>query len=497
MNLLLDFLKTRRSVRWLSHLLGILAGAGILGFAGETWSLAGQKAGAAVVVVLVLEVLVSLGDAKQRRLKRIAPDCFPLKNLGSADRDFVQRTLARSPQAAFWRTAGVWVLALFGMGLLGAHGPLYRDAMFVSLAAPIAALTAGWGGHLTLKRVLPFFYFEEDYAKNLGVWLPSLALRLRRSVVAPVVVVVLPLLAAFGLALPLSLPALVWIAAWGVATGLGAMWVLDSLAIEPITHLNEALRRFGHGDLQALLDVTSGDEIGHATEAYNKTLRAVDKRFFVLENFGHSVAPGKSDALFEGGLRLDGEKRAVALMEVAWHNAGASTKALEAPLQLSTLNRFYEAVQDAVEKAQGGVLHLGEGRVLAIWGAPLADEQPVNGALAAAWSLQATLKVWANQQRLRGGEAPQWGLGVSTGQATVGLVGPKHKQRYSVLGGPADEVQALAQRGGGPWLDERSAAAAKAPFAVQISQTGPQLIAGPEPEAPSAEALGFSPGSKL
>ena len=47
MNLLLDFLKTRRSVRWLAHLLGILAGAGLLGFVGESWGLAGEKAGAA------------------------------------------------------------------------------------------------------------------------------------------------------------------------------------------------------------------------------------------------------------------------------------------------------------------------------------------------------------------------------------------------------------------------------------------------------------------
>ncbi len=272
---------------------------------------------------------------------------------------------------------------------------------------------------------------------------------------------------------------------------------MDSLALEPVAHLKEALRRFGQGDLQALLDVTSGDELGHATETYNKALRAVDRRFFVLEHFGHSVAPGKSEAVFEGGLRLDGEKRAVALLECVWHNAGAATKALEAPLQLSTLNRFYEAVQDAVDKAQGSVLFAGEGRVLAIWGAPLADEQPVQGALAAAWSLQAALKVWANQQRLRGGEVTTWGLGISTGQATVGLLGPRHRQRYGVLGGPVDEAQMLARREGGPWLDERSAAAAKAPFAVQISGDGPQLIAGPEPEVPNPADLGFNPGERL
>jgi hypothetical protein len=79
----------------------------------------------------------------------------------------------------------------------------------------------------------------------------------------------------------------------------------------------------------------------------------------------------------------------------------------------------------------------------------------------------------------------------------VGLVGPKGRQRYSVLSGPVSEVRGLAQREAGPWLDERSAGAAKAPFAVQILELGAQLIAGPEPEPPSAADLGFSPGEKL
>jgi len=245
------------------------------------------------------------------------------------------------------------------------------------------------------------------------------------------------------------------------------------------------------------LDVTSGDELGHATETYNKTLRAVDRRFFVLENFGHSVLPAKSEALFEGGVRLDGELRPVAVLECAWHNIDAVTKGLEAPQRLSAMNRFYEIVQDAVDKAHGAVLDLGEGRVLACWGAPLVDERAVQGALAAAWSLQAQLKVWASQQRLRGGDAVQWGLGVASGQATVGLLGPRGRQRYSVLGGPVSEVQGLARREAGPWVDERSAGSARAPFAVQITVQGPLLCAGPEPEAPSAADLGFSPGERL
>jgi adenylate cyclase len=296
---------------------------------------------------------------------------------------------------------------------------------------------------------------------------------------------------------PLGIMTLLWIAAWGCIAIAGTAWTLESLVAEPIEDLQQALHRFGQGDLQALLDVTSGDEVGHATETYNKTLRAVDRRFFVLERFGHAVAPAKSEQLFEGGLRLDGELRAIAVLECSWHNVDAATKGQEPVARLATLNRFYETVQDAVDKAQGAVLQAGEGRVLAVWGAPLADEQAVQGALAAAWTLKSTLKVWASQQFLRGGSAVHWGLGLASGQATVGLVGPKGRQRYTVLGGPVSEVRGLAQREGGPWIDERSAGAARQPFAVQILAEGAQLVAGPEPEGPSAADLGFTPGERL
>jgi len=111
--------------------------------------------------------------------------------------------------------------------------------------------------------------------------------------------------------------------------------------------------------------------------------------------------------------------------------------------------------------------------------------------------LQAQLKVWASQHRLRGGETPHWGLAVASGQATVGLVGPRDRQHYAVLGGPVTEVHGLAARLGGPWVDERSAGAARAPFAVQVTSEGSLLCAGPEPAQPHPADLGFSPGERL
>jgi adenylate cyclase len=497
LNLLLDFLKSRRSLRWLGHLTGLLAGAGLLLWLDVAWPEALQGAARFAGLLLGLEICLSLLDFQQRRLKHLAPTCFPLKNMEAKDRAFVQASLAHMPSAVLRRSALAWVLAFAGVLWLPSGPALFADAMLLSLALPVSALVQALGAELLLKRVLPFFYFDEDYAKNLRRWLPGLGARFRGGLLMPLTVALAPLAAAFALGQPLGAAALLWIGAWAFFVALGGAWAWGSLVVEPLEHLQEALRRFGKGDLQALLDVTSGDELGHATETYNKTLRAVDRRLFVLENFGHAVLPAKSEALFEGGVRLDGELRPVAVLECAWHNLDAATASLDAPAKFATMNRFYEVVQDAVDKAHGSVLVLGQGRVLACWGAPLADEAAVQGALAAAWSLQAQLKVWASQQRLRGSVQPLWGLGVASGQATVGLLGPRGRQRYSVLGGPVAEVQRLAQREAGPWVDERSAGAARAPFAVQIGVQGPLLCAGPEPAAPSAADLGFKPGERL
>jgi class 3 adenylate cyclase len=500
LNILLDSLRSRLSFRWLGHGLGLLAGAVFLLCLGEAPRAVLGLALLLVFGLSLFEVCAGLLDRPKRRLIRLAPDCFPLKNLAEDDRAFVQETLARFPSGAGRRAAAAWAFALLAVSLgYGSHPlqPLAADVLFVSLALPVSWLAQSLGNEAMLKRVLPFFYFEENYAQQFGRWLPKQGARLRGDLLAPLAMVFAPLLAAFVLAEPLSLASLGWLALVAVGAALSLAWAWTVLAIEPLQDLQEALQRLGRGDFQSMLDVTGGDELGHATETFNKTARAVDRRLFVVENFGHSVPPAKSEALFEGGLKLDGELRPVAVLAATWHGAEAATAPLEPRERLAALNRFYETVQDAVDKQHGHTLELGGGRLLAFWGAPLPAEggNAVNAALAAAWTLQAALPVFAQQQQLRHRLDVSWGLGVSSGQALSGLAGPKNRQRYQVLGGPVDEVRRLAAQPGGAWVDERSAAAAQTPFAVQIAAQGAQLIAGPAAEGPAS--LDFTPGARL
>jgi hypothetical protein len=498
MNIVLDSLRSVRNLRALAHAAGLLAylGLALQGVGGAwAWLAAVQM----LAALLLVEGTFSLLDGKARRLRRLAPGAFPFKKMDAAERAFLQDALGSLPRRGCFRSLAAWTLAAFVLGW-GAGLRWEGAALLFCAGAPLAAAIQGWGAAVLLRRVLPFFYFEdyEGYARGLSRWIPVLGVRVLRASLAPLGVALAPLalLAALGSAIPLGV--LAWQALLGLTLALGQRAALRSLLAEPLRDLAEALRRLSQGDLQALLDVTDGGELGEATEAHNRALRAVDRRLFLLEKFGLAVPPGRSEGVLDN-LRLDGEWRPVAVLSARWNNAEAALRGSEPPLRLKALSRFYEAVQDAVDRAQGSTFRLDDGAVLAVWGAPYGPEGVPSGALAAAWDLQRLLPVLASQFRSRDGLHLEWGLGVASGQACTGLAGPYGRERYGVHGGPVVEAQALAARGGGAWLDERSAAKATAPFGTQVDSQGIRLVQGPEASLSGLGpgSLGFQPGERL
>jgi adenylate cyclase len=180
--------------------------------------------------------------------------------------------------------------------------------------------------------------------------------------------------------------------------------------------------------------VTSGDAVGVATGRFNKAVRKTDRRFFVREHFGHLVNGDKSEQLFEGGLKLDGEEREVAV--IACRLGGEK-------ITLAAFNKFCAVVVDCVEKHGGGIDQVSHGLVVALFNAPLKIENAENEAREAANEIKERLAVFVAQQKMQAGLSLQFGLGFTYGKALLGLLGPKGKQRYSALGTVADE--ALAQ----------------------------------------------------
>jgi adenylate cyclase len=277
------------------------------------------------------------------------------------------------------------------------------------------------------RRVAPFYYFEGDTPEALSRHMPSLRRRQILWMSAPALML-LPCLAMLN---PASAGGLAWCLLLAAAFVVAGLRLFNDIVVSPLEDLGQAAGRLGEGDYSALLDVTSGDALGVATNRFNKALRKTDRRFFVREHFGHMVSPDKSEALFEGGLKLDGEEREVAVLCCRIGGTG---------LNLPVFNKFCTLVVECVEKHGGGIDEVSHGLVTAIFNAPLTIANPEGEAIQAAQEIKERLAVFQSQQRMQAGLSLDCNLGLAYGQAILGLVGPKGRQRYTALGPVPEEA---------------------------------------------------------
>ena len=100
------------------------------------------------------------------------------------------------------------------------------------------------------------------------------------------------------------------------ATGVGALatLVLGLLVLRrltrPIALLTGGVSRVAAGDLSQPLPVTSRDEVGRLTRAFNTMLEGLRQRDFIRSAFGRYVSPEVAQAILESpeGLRFGGHQ---------------------------------------------------------------------------------------------------------------------------------------------------------------------------------------------
>lgn len=203
---------------------------------------------------------------------------------------------------------------------------------------------------------------------------------------------------------------------------------MDDLVIAPLKDLEMALGRFGEGDYSGLLDVSSGDLVGILSSRFNKTMRKTDMRFFVKERFGSMLPESKNEALLEGGVKLDGEERELAVLACRLEGE---------KLSLSVFNKFCQAVLEVVEPRGAALDEISPGQIVCLLNAPLTLDNVEALGLELAEALKRRLEVFCSQQRMQNGLELRARVGFAFGKSFLGLLGPKGRQRYGALDGAA------------------------------------------------------------
>lgn len=157
------------------------------------------------------------------------------------------------------------------------------------------------------------------------------------------------------------------------------------------------------------------------------------------------------DVLLESpdGLRLGGKIQPVTILFADIRGFTSMAEKSHPELIVDVLNRFLSSMTEIVFANLGTLdKYIGDG-LMALFGAPYSSEDDAINAVNAAIAMQRRL-VRLNQELIKLGFSPlQVGIGINTGDVTVGCVGSDRRMDYTAIGNPVNVAARLMAKAQG------------------------------------------------
>ncbi|MCB9793936.1 MAG: hypothetical protein H6741_14545 [Alphaproteobacteria bacterium] len=203
-----------------------------------------------------------------------------------------------------------------------------------------------------------------------------------------------------------------------------------SFTVPPLWHQRRDVQGVALAGLLALLGLAWRERTRRLTEQ----LRRLEEQESFRQVFGRFVDPRVAERALAGTLNREGEKREVTVLFVDLRGFTPLSEAL-APRQLvALLNAWLTAMVEQVE-AEGGVVNKFAGdAIVAIFGAPLAQEDHADRALRAAGAMREATHALNVDLERRLGRAIAAGIGLNSGEVIAGPIGAESRMEYTVIG---------------------------------------------------------------
>jgi len=220
----------------------------------------------------------------------------------------------------------------------------------------------------------------------------------------------------------------------------------------PVRRLAAGARRIAAGDLAVQFRVDAagrsgrGDELAMLANAYNQMVIGLQEREWLRDIFGRFVSREVAEAIRSGQVRLEGENRVVSILFCDIRDFTARSEQSTPEEMVALLNEYLPVVVDAARAHEGTVNKFGGDSTLVIYGAPRRLQESAYQAVLTALEIRANLEQ-LNEALAERGETPiRIGVGINTGMALAGAVGPPERQEYTVIGDTvnlASRIEAL------------------------------------------------------
>jgi adenylate cyclase len=273
--------------------------------------------------------------------------------------------------------------------------------------------------------------------------------------------------------------------------------LLSRSILRPIEDLEAATERIRQGRFDEHVPVTTSDEFGELSSAFNQMVDGLAERERLREAFGTYLDEQVAEHLISEDFARGGEEVEVSLVFVDVRDFTTAAAEASAPEIVARLNELFECIVPIVARHRGHIDQFIGDAVLAVFGAPERMPQHADRAVQCAVELARTI----NSRRPGGFEV---GIGVNTGRVVAGSIGGAGRLSYSVIGDAvnlASRVESATRETGDPVLITADTRALLSET-VEVESRGEREIRGYDREvelfAPLIPvALATGPGSDV
>jgi adenylate cyclase len=224
--------------------------------------------------------------------------------------------------------------------------------------------------------------------------------------------------------------------------------LLSRSILRPVEDLEAATERIRQGRFDEHVPVTTADEFGELSSAFNQMVDGLAERERLREAFGTYLDEEVARHLISEDFPRHGREAEVSLLFCDVQNFTAAAAESDAREIVERLNELFECVVPIIARHRGHVdQFIGDG-LLAVFGAPEQLERHADRAVQCAVEIARTV----NSRHPGGFEV---GVGVNSGSVVVGSIGGAGRLSFSVIGDAVNlcsRVEAMTRETGDPVL---------------------------------------------
>ena len=209
----------------------------------------------------------------------------------------------------------------------------------------------------------------------------------------------------------------------------------------PVRRLLEGAKAVEVGHLDEMVPITSQDEIGHLTTAFNQMIEQLRLKERIRETFGKYIDPRIVEGLIDRPtLAAEGQRRVMTVLFCDVRGFTSTSEGMTPQGLVKVMNRYFSTMSAAIRDHEGIIdKYIGDA-IMAYWGPPFTDDaaQARLACLAALKMLELVPQLRTELPELLGvrnlPNSFDLRIGIATGEVLVGSIGSELMMNYTVMG---------------------------------------------------------------